>query len=441
MPDEILEILKILNENSYKAYIVGGALRDYLLGKLPHDFDLTTDARPEEVEALFKNEILHTVGKKFGTVTILHKGYQVEITSFRLENDYINHRKPKSVVYTKSLEEDLKRRDFTVNAMVMDRFFNIIDPFCGKEDLKNRIIRSVGDPDRRLKEDALRILRAIRFSTAGFTLDEDLRESIFENRELLKSISKERIAMEFNKIMVSDKPSDALSLMEDTGVLGVLFPDLQRTVGYDQMTPYHIRTLFDHIKCVVDHTDPVLSIRLAALFHDISKPDTLSIGEDGRGHFFNHDILGANRAEEILRYYRYPNKLIEKVKILIEDHMKVHEIMSDKALRRQIRRVGPENILDLYNLLISDCYCTTIDRDVSFLKDRRNRIIELLNEDKNISKKNYLRINGKDIINLGFKEGKIIGEILEFANELVLDDPSLNQRETLLKLIKDKWVM
>ncbi len=359
MPKNVLFILNKLRENGFEAYIVGGSVRDKLMGIEPHDYDITTSARPEEIKKVFQAYKTVLIGEDFGTVGILLDNTLYEVTTFRIDGAYINNRKPEKVIFSKNLTEDLKRRDFTINAMAMDGDGNLYDPFNGQDDIKNKIIRAVGDPNERIREDALRMMRAIRFAGRfRFFIEEELFDAISLNASLLKKIAPERIFDEFSKMITGESPSHYLLLMEETGILDVIFPELKRTVGFVQFSPYHDKTLFDHLICVMDNVKPDLSLRLAGLFHDISKVDTLSIGEDGRGHFYGHEVLGADKVEEILKRYRLPNKTIEKVKILILDHMKVHAEMTDKALRRQIKRVGRDNILDLYDLLIADCMCT-----------------------------------------------------------------------------------
>lgn len=440
LPIEIKEILDKIEEHNFTAYLVGGAVRDFLLGKIPSDYDISTSAKPNEIEEIFKNYIENLLGKEFGTITIRYKSYRVEITSYRIEKPYIKNRKPSRVIFTEDLHEDLARRDFTINAMALSSRGDIIDIFSSREDLKNKLIRSVGDPRLRIREDALRILRAIRFSgQLNFKIEENLYKEIEKNRDLLNNISKERIASEFNKILLSDKPSISLNLMKDSGLLEVLFPSLYNTVGYDQKSSYHEYSLFDHILKTVDGTRPELSLRLAGLFHDVGKPLTLSFDENNQAHYYNHDKVSASIAEKVLKEYNYSNSLIEKVKLLILDHMKVSENLNDKGLKRQIKRVGKENIFDLYNLLIADRLATSKNRDVDFLKDRITRIENLLSEDDGFTKKDYLKVNGKDIIKLGFKEGKLIGDILVYLNDLVIDNPSLNEKGKLLKIIEDKY--
>lgn len=439
MTNEVIFLLKKLNNSGFEAYIVGGCVRDKLLGQTPYDYDITTSARPDEIKEVFKDFKKVSIGEKFGTIGVLLNDVLYEITTFRIDGKYLNHRKPEDVTFSDNLKDDLARRDFTINAMAMDIDENIYDPFGGQKDLSDKLIRAVGDADTRIKEDGLRILRAIRFAGRfDFYIEKDLFEAMSYNSEILKRISVERIFDEFSKILLTDKPSNSLMIMEETGVMDVLFPELKRTVGFDQNSPFHDKTLFDHLLCVVDTVPKDLSLRLAALFHDVSKVDTLTIGEDGRGHFFGHEILGADVAKDVLKRYKAPNKLIEKVQILILDHMKVHAEMTDKALRRQIKRVGKENVMDLYELLIADCKCTRIDRDASFIENRQKRVKELLNE-KEMKTEKFLKIDGRDIISLGFNEGKIIGKILKDLEELVLDDPKLNTRKDLIEYIKKNY--
>ena len=439
MPKDVLFILNKLNEEGFEAYIVGGCVRDKLLGLHPHDYDITTSAEPQEIKRIFKDFKTILIGEEFGTIGILIDKTLYEVTTFRIDGKYKNFRKPENVIFSKNLVEDLKRRDFTINAMAMDSKGELYDPFGGKNDLEDKVLRAVGRPNERLKEDAIRILRAIRFAgRLNLYIDDELFDAISFERKLLKKISPERIFDEFSKMITSERPSYYLLLMDETGVLDVIFPELKRTVGFSQFSPYHDKTLFDHLICVMDEVKPDLALRLAALFHDISKVDTLSIGEDGRGHFYGHEILGADLVSEILKRLRVSNKIIDKVKILILDHMKVHSEMTDKALRRQIKRVGRENVLDLYDLLIADCKCTRIDRDASFIINRKNRVKELLDE-KEMKTEKFLEIDGNDIKALGFNEGKIIGKILKDLENLVLDDPEKNKKDYLLEYINKNY--
>lgn len=438
MPNEILYVIEILKSFSHKAYVVGGSVRDFYLNKEPYDFDITTSARPEEIKSIFRSLVLSTVGEKFGTIVLRINSYDIEITTFRIESAYEENRKPKEVIFTNSLKEDLKRRDFTINAMAYNKDEGLIDLFNGKKDIEDKIIRTVGNPKDRINEDALRILRAIRLSgQLDFKIEENLYKEIIENRYLLEKLSKERIKSELDKVLMSDKPSIALSVMADTKVLEVILPSLYKTLGFNQHSPYHSKLLFEHILCVVDNVDKKLNLRYAALFHDIEKVNTLEIDKDGVGHFYGHDELGAKRAELVLKSYNTSKDDIKVVYALVKEHMKAHNEMTDKALRRQIRKVGKENILDLYSLMIADRICTIDGRDILFLEERKERIKELLCE--STSQDKFLNITGKDIMSLGFDEGKIVGEILKYLEEKVLDDPSLNRKDLLIDLAVEKY--
>ncbi|MDO5038002.1 MAG: CCA tRNA nucleotidyltransferase [Tissierellia bacterium] len=432
IPQEIAKIINTFDGAGAQVYLVGGSVRDSLLGLEVHDYDLATNLEPDQVEELFFNYPLYKVGKKFGTLGIVSPQGLVEVTTYREDGAYEGHRKPKEVTFSKSLEEDLRRRDFTINAMAYHPQRGLVDLFDGRGDLEKRILRTVGDPNRRFREDGLRILRGLRFmGQLDFRIDHRTQEAMKNNRDLIDYLSRERIRDEVFKILVQDKPSRVLYKMLDLGILEKILPSLMATVGFDQKTPYHDKTLFDHILCVVDRTPRKLNVRLAALFHDIEKPATLSIDQKtGRAHFFGHDSLGAQRAEEILRAYRASKKDIDSVKALISDHMKVHQEMSDRALRRQIRRVGEDNVLDLYDLMLADMACTVPGRDQTFLLERKKRIEDLLAQ--GLPDQKSLKINGRDLMDLGLEEGPQIGQVLRALEEELLDDPDKNKRDYLL---------
>lgn len=437
MKERADEIIKKLMSSGYEAYFVGGCVRDMLLGVEPNDFDITTNALPDEVISVFKDYNTLSVGKKFGTIIVLYEGESFEITTFRNEAKYSDSRHPDHILFSDKIEEDLKRRDFTINAMALDYQKRLIDIFNGSKDLENRIIRSVGNPDERFREDALRMIRAIRFaSVLNFEIEETTLNSIKKNANLISRISKERIRVEINKILLSTKPSIGLNLLAETELLKYISEDLFSCVNFDQRTKYHNKTVYEHIMCVVNNTEDVLKQRVAALFHDVAKPKTMTFDENGQGHFFGHDEKGAIIAENFLKSFGYSNTFIKDVKALILEHMKIQVDMTDKAIRRQIKRVGSDNILDLNSLMISDMMCTTDERDIRFLLDIRRRIKLLLQED--VAKEKFLCIDGNDIKDLGYSQGKQIGEILHYLEEKVLDEPSLNTRETLLKIIKNR---
>lgn len=433
---EAIFVLEMLEKNGYEGYIVGGSVRDNLMGIRPSDFDITTSARPEEIEEVFKDFKLITLGKRFGTIGILINEEVIETTTFRSDGNYEDGRHPDDVKFSDNLEEDLKRRDFTINAMAMDREKNLYDIFDGKKDLENKVIKTVGNPYKRFEEDKLRMLRAVRFSNRlGFDIEKETANAIINYSENIKEVSKERIREEFDKILLSDTPKNGILLLLDLGLLKELIPELMPTVGYNQMSPYHHKDLFLHILCTVEKVPPILHLRLAALLHDIGKVDTLSIDEDGVGHFFGHDKLGAKMSREILKRLRYDNKTIKNVELLIDRHMKNPKGMGKKGLKRLINRVGEDLIFDLIDLNIADLKCTREDRDATFLYERKKEAKDII-ESKTPYNKKALKINGNDLIEIGFEEGKIIGDVLDKLTDLVIDDPEMNDKEKLLEISK-----
>ena len=431
-------VLERLKNAGYSAYVVGGCVRDILLNVEPSDFDVTTSATTDEMEELFSDCKLVTLGREYGTIGILHSGEMVEATTFRSDGAYLDGRHPSYVEFSRRLYDDLNRRDFTINAMAMDIEGNIVDEFGGLLDLQNKSIKAVGNPLERFEEDKLRMLRAVRFATTlEFEIEENTLNAIKNTAEKLHEVSVERIQMEINKILLSDTPKRGMELLLETGLLKEILPEIMLTVDYDQMSPYHHKSLFKHIICVVDRVPKKLHLRLAALFHDISKVDTLSIDEDGVGHFYGHDLLGAKVSTIVLKRLKYDNKTIEAVNLLIENHMKAHDVLSRKAVKRQINRVGENLIYDLLDLMISDVKCTREGRDVSFLEDRKLEVTDILNSSEPINEQG-LKINGHDLIQIGYNEGRELGRVLGELTEIVLDDPTMNDRDKLIEIAKNR---
>ncbi|QQY79335.1 tRNA nucleotidyltransferase (CCA-adding enzyme) [Keratinibaculum paraultunense] len=439
LPKYIEQILYILEKNGYEAYVVGGSVRDMLLNKAPKDYDIATDATPEEVESIFHDLKKINVGKEFGTIILILKEGQVEITTFRLEGAYIDGRRPSWVKFSSKIVEDLSRRDFTINAMAYNHRTGLIDPFRGKEDLKRGILRTVGNPEDRFSEDYLRILRAVRFSTQlGFIIEESTYKAAKKYSKNVSSISMERITDEFFKILLCEKPSKGIRLLEELGILEIILPELVPAIGFDQKNPNHEMDVYEHTLCVLDNTLPIIQLRLAALFHDIGKPHTMTIDEEGIGHFYDHDKLSAEMSKEILTRFKCSNDLIQKVYILVKEHMNHHANFSEKGLKKLIRRVGEEEIFNLIKLQKADIKCSKKDATINHIIDREKRIMQII-ENKETYDLKQLEINGDDLISLGFKEGKIIGKILEYLLEKVMEEPSLNDKETLKKLALKKF--
>lgn len=439
IPRYVENILYRLEKFGYEAFIVGGSVRDLILGKEPADFDITTNAKPEEIEEIFKEYKTILVGKEYGTVVVVQDEGNIEVTTYRLEAEYLDGRKPSKVYFSDEIEEDLSRRDFTINAMAYNKSKGLIDLFSGQKDLENKLIKTVGNPIERFEEDHLRILRAIRFATQlGFYIEEETKNSCTQMGYLLKKISAERIREELFKILLSDRPSYGIRLMEDLDILEIIIPELKETVGFDQKNPHHEKDVFEHILCVVDHTPPVLEIRLAALFHDIGKPHTLTIDEEGIGHFYGHDKLGVKMSRDILKRLRCPNEMIDDVANLIKEHMTHHADLKDKGLKRLISRVGKDKIFHLIELQKADKKCSNRNVDIGFLFERERQIQRILDRNEPYEKK-QLEISGYDIINLGYKEGKIVGEILDYLMERVIDEPNLNHRDILIDMVWNKF--
>lgn len=439
IPDYVNKILNRLENAGYESYIVGGSVRDLLLGKVPHDYDVTTNAKPDEILEIFRDFKTISVGKEFGTIIVVQNEGNIEVTTYRIEGKYLDGRRPSEVKFSNKIEEDLSRRDFTINSMAYNKLQGLIDPFNGKQDLDLGTIRTVGNTKERFSEDHLRILRGVRFATQlGFKMDDKIYKVSKEMSHLLSNISAERIREELFKILLSKKPSYGIRLMNELGILDTILPELKPTVGFEQQNPYHDKNVFDHTLCVVDGVSEIIELRLAALFHDIGKPHTFTIDEKGIGHFYHHDKLGVRLTKEILTRLKCPNDLIKDVLLLIGDHMTKSRDMKDKGLKRLISRVGEDRIFHLMELQKVDRMCTNPSADVDFFEDRIIDITRIL-DNHEAYEKNHLAIDGYDIINLGYNQGKNIGEILDFLMEKVLSNPELNNKEKLIKLVKNKY--
>lgn len=431
-------VLNRLEEYGEEGFLVGGCVRDSLMGNTPSDFDVTTSAKPDRIMEIFSDKKLITLGKKYGTIGIMVDGEIIETTTYRKDGNYLDGRHPENVEFSKDLIQDLERRDFTINAMAMDVRGNIIDEFGGISDLESGIIRTVGIPEERFEEDKLRMLRGVRFANRfNFQIEDETYLAIRKFAKNITQVAPERIQMELNQIFLSETPGNGINLLYDTNLMAYIFPELMDTIGYDQMSPYHHKNLFFHMLCTLDNVPRKLHLRIAGLFHDIAKVNTLTIDEEGIGHFYGHDKLGADMVVKILKRLRYDSKTINAVKILIDQHMKASPEMGKKGLKRQIKRVGKDLILDLYDLMIADMLCTRDDRDISFLENRKIEIKNIL-DTKEVIDKSGLEINGRDLIEIGYNEGKIIGKMLDYLTELVLDDENLNKKEILLNIAREK---
>ncbi len=432
----------------FKAYLVGGAVRDIFLHKKPHDFDVATNATPQDVMKLFQTVI--PTGFEHGTVTVHFNGLEIEVTTFRTESGYSDGRHPDSVNYAATIEEDLARRDFTINAIAADlKDGRIVDPFGGRRDIKKKIIRTVGAAHERFMEDGLRPVRCIRFACKlGFSIENNTYLEIFEKPILKKisSISVERFRDEFEKMLGSEKPSVGLKLLENTGIMSIFIPELLPGRGCIQSDKrgFHDFDVLDHLFYACDGA-PVekLNVRLAALFHDIGKPAVKKL-TDNTITFYNHERLGADLTEIILTRLKFPNAVINNVCHLIREHMFNYEPnWTVAAVRRFIIRIGRENLDDLYDLRIADIYGMhnqkvdfRFSEPIMRLIELKDRIAEELEKNNALSLKD-LAINGSDLIAAGFEKGKQLGFILNQLLDCVLEDPGMNTREKLMEVAKN----
>lgn len=424
------EVLFRLEDKGYKSYLVGGFVRDKLMGKAPSDVDIATKACPDEIKEVFKDYKTLDVGKAFGTIKLVTDDRDYEITTFRKDFSYKDKRRPGSVIFADTIEEDLKRRDFTINAMALSKD-ELIDPYGGQADLEAKIIRAVGNPYERINEDYLRALRAVRFAAnLGFEIENDLKEAIRSKVKNLAYISAERQTAEIDKILLGSDPARGLRLLDETGLLGEIFPEVKAMVGFDQHSPHHYLDCFDHTLKVLEGTPLDLTIRLAALFHDTGKPSTFFLDENGNGRFFGHQKISKDLAEERLRYLKYSKKLIEDVGVLIGRHMDSSNPYTEKSVARLLRKIGEENLKRLFDLQEADILATVHD-DISNIDKGRNLLKEILEKKPVLSRKD-LAINGRDLTKIGFDEGPDIGIILGEIEREVFDGTLLNDRQTLL---------
>lgn len=435
IPAWILSIAERLREKRYEVYLVGGAVRDLLWGRIPGDWDLATNALPEQVESVFPNTI--PTGKQFGTITVIEEGNPVEITTFREDLGYSDGRRPDALRFGKDILKDLERRDFTINAMAYD--FNtveLVDPFQGRRDLMRGILKTVGDPARRFSEDGLRMFRYYRF-LATLDLKPDRFTAVAINPEWAKPVSMERIRDEFSKLILGKQVRIGLNGLKKSGLLQIFLPELQ-TEQLIYRGQFNRFDLWEHLLTAVETIQPVLHLRLSALLHDIAKPITEFQDEAGI-HFYGHDEQGAVIGKVILERLRYSGKIIGPVCNLIRFHMfSLPPQAGDGAVRRLIAKVGPENIPDLLELRRADIVATgNVDYQTwENWQVQSQRILEFLKE-KSIVTTSSLAVNGHDLVaRFNLEPGPLIKELLQYLMDAVIEEPSLNQSETLLEIAR-----
>ena len=444
VPPDVLAICRRLREAGHQAHLVGGGVRDMLIGRPPADFDLATDARPETVVALFGTTFAIPTGLKHGTITVLSETRRpVEVTTFRGEGEYLDGRRPVSVSYVDTLEEDLSRRDFTMNAVAFDPLDGrLSDPFGGQGDIARKLIRAVGDPLVRFREDGLRPLRAVRQAAQlEFEVERPTLESIPPTLDVFRKVSAERIRDELFKMLGARQPSRGLELMRQTGLLGEVIPELLEGVGCTQ-NRFHKHDVFGHTLSVVDATQGDAVGRLGALLHDVGKPRARQPREGAPGEysFFKHEYVGAEMADAICRRLKLANADRERVVAMVKNHMFFYmPDWSDGTIRRFVRRVGGrEGLADLFALREGDVKGRGFGEDPDEELGELQRRIAVVADADAALKVTDLAIDGKDVMRiLGIAPGREIGVILERLLERVLDDPSLNEREKLEALLPE----
>lgn len=440
MPSNVNLILDELHINGYEGYIVGGCVRDSLLGRTPNDWDICTNAKPDEMLEVFKNYKTIPTGLKHGTITIVINGEHFEVTTYRIDGDYSDGRRPDKVEFTDDIVKDLSRRDFTINAIAYNKQSGLIDPYNGLDYLNSRVVNCVGNPNERFQEDGLRMLRAIRFaSQLGFKIERNTAVAIVDNRKLLRCISQERIREELNKILLSGNPTGGITSLKTLGLLNYIIPELQNCYNFNQFNDNHDKDVFEHTMSVLGNIESKLELRLAALFHDIGKPNTFTIDEDGNGHFYGHHKESAKICREIMTRLKYSNKEIEYVSELVYHHMTRYPKLRPISAKRFINKVGVDKLDDLFKLFIADRLGSKPPYDFEDIYRLKFECEKVLAEKQPLSTKD-LAINGYDLMEIGMPQGKMIGNILNWLVEIVLEDSELNTKEILLEMVKNTYL-
>lgn len=429
-----LDILKTIEGRGYRAYLVGGCVRDLLLGREPEDWDIASSARPEQIMEIFGEDAVPT-GVKHGTVTVKSAGEGYEVTTFRTEGQYSDGRHPDSVAFAQSIEEDLSRRDFTVNAMAMDKNGEIIDPFGGKEDLSRGVIRCVGEAQVRFSEDALRILRGIRFaSVLRFAVESNTHRAIHQQARLLQQIAAERILTEMDKLLCGGGCRDVLLAYSD--VIGIFIPELLPCVGFDQKNRHHCYTLYEHIARATAEVpaDPVL--RWAMLLHDIGKVKTFTVDSAGQGHFYGHPDASADMAEEICRRLRMRRRDREDIVTLIRWHDRSIPV-TEKGIGSAVLELGEKNFRRLLQVKRADNLAQAPEyREICGKINEAEKLLKRMLAEKHCLKLTDLAVNGRDIMALGYS-GRAVGQMLQMLLAQVISGETENRREALLSALSE----
>lgn len=437
IPDQVSYILHTLNEAGFEAYAVGGCVRDAILGRTPEDWDITTSAKPAQVKALFRRTV--DTGIQHGTVTVLIRDNSYEVTTYRVDGVYEDGRHPRQVSFTSQLSEDLLRRDFTINAMAYHPEEGLIDLYHGKEDLQNHIIRAVGVPEERFQEDALRIMRAIRFAAQlDFEIEEATLRAIRTFAERLTLVSRERIQVEMSKLLKSDHP-EKFRLFYETGITAILFPAFDEMMALKQNNPYHCYTVGEHTLAMLAAIAPDPVLRWTALLHDTGKIQTHSTDENGIDHFYGHGKVSAEIARQFLRGLKFDNATLDAVTVLTRYH-DYHFDMTKPNLRRAIHKVGENYFPYLLQIIRADTLAKSPYAQERLLPkiEQVEQMYQEICRDNDCVTLKKLAVSGRDLIAAGIAPGPQMGDILEAMLEEVMEDPAKNTKEALLAMLPDK---
>lgn len=429
-------IMERLQASGYEAYLVGGAVRDLILGRQPGDYDITTNALPEETEAVFRDFGTLEIGKAHGTIGVIvdHKAY--EVTTYRVDGEYTDHRRPDAVTFTRSLEQDLERRDFRINAVAMDLNGNLRGAPGYEEDFARRQICAVGNPVQRFEEDALRILRGVRFAAQlGYEIEANTGRAIHEKKHLLRQISPERIRVEIEKTLTAPNPLPVLREYRD--VFAEVIPELRETFDFNQQNPFHCYDVYEHILHVVGNVPPEPVLRLAALFHDIGKPRCFVVKENW-GHFYGHEQVSAEMAEAILKRLRYDRKTVKDVTELVASHGYVFN-RTEKYVRRRLNQLGEEQLMRLIDLERGDVLSQAehVRKERAAAIDAFRELVQTVAEKEGVLKRKDLAIDGRDVLELGVPRGPEVGRVLDEILDRVLEGDLENRREVLLEAAEE----
>lgn len=435
LPKDVIYILQRLENSGYSAYVVGGCVRDALLGNVPQDWDICTSALPQQVINTFSDYRVIKTGIKHGTVTLMLNSNMYEITTFRTEKDYSDNRRPDTVEFVADIKEDLSRRDFTVNAMAYNPKQGLIDLFFGLDDLDMHIIRTVGNADVRFNEDALRILRALRFSAKlCFNIEKSTAASVHRNKGLLNNIAAERILAEFKQLLLSENAVNILREYYD--VISVFIPEISPMVGFCQYNSYHCYDVWEHTLHALSYADNNIIIRLAVLFHDVGKPHSLTFDQQGIGHFYGHCVKSAEITENILKRLRCDTKTIKTVVELVKNHDRIISANS-RSVKKAALHLGSE---EMTRLLIAVKKCDAYGQSPKLFRQRLEELNEIENilnsliaNNKILFSVKELKINGNDLINMGVKDGRVVGAILNSLLKSVNDENIDNIYSSLVK--------